>query len=124
MRHTKFLLRVSLIALSYCQGIENLDPRKAWKIYQEDNKNIVILDVRTPQEYAQSHIEKSLLMNLYDQFEKKATQLDTSKTYYVYCRSGRRSSEAVSILRRKGFKAYNLGGIENVAAAGFSKVQN
>ncbi|MGQ9863522.1 MAG: rhodanese-like domain-containing protein [Bacteroidia bacterium] len=124
MRLPRLLLGTTLITLTYCQNSANLDPRKAWERYQGNEKNIVVLDVRTPAEYAQGHLEKAFLMNLYDQFEKKADQLDTSKTYYVYCHSGARSSQAVTILRRKGFKAYNIGSIESAIAAGFPKAKN
>ena len=78
----------------------------------EGNKNVVILDVRTPQEIAEGKIKGATELNLYDPyFENKVEKLDKSKTYLVYCRSGRRSVSACNIMSKKGFNSlYNLKG--------------
>ena len=71
----------------------------------------VLLDVRTPEEYRQGHIPGSKNVPLYvmDQV-KEAADLDTP--LFVYCHSGARSREAVSILERMGYsKVKNIGGI-------------
>jgi len=81
--------------------------------------NIVLIDVRTPQEYTQGHIEGALNIDFYgDNFEMKA--IDQSKTILVYCKSGNRSGKAVSIISRNNFKdVYDLsGGITNWIASG------
>jgi len=75
-------------------------------------EHAVILDVRTPEEYAQGHIPGAI--NIDYQNEKFSAGLDTLNRdleYHVYCRSGRRSGESVEIMKQKGFtKIYHLQG--------------
>lgn len=68
--------------------------------------DVVILDVRTPEEYMAARIEGSVLMNVLDKetFRKQIKSLDASKTFLVYCRSGNRSMTAANILADNGFK--------------------
>ena len=86
------------------------------KRYNED-ENAVLLDVRTEGEYYQGHIPNSILIDIYkgQGFIYKIDELDKSKNYYVYCRSGARSGQACRIMNKLGFEnAYNLvGGIIN-----------
>jgi len=71
-----------------------------------------ILDVRTNGEVAKGAINKSAHIDLFDDnFETKIEQLDKSKPVYIYCASGGRSSEAMDIMKKKGFtELYNLTG--------------
>jgi len=70
----------------------------------------VCIDARTPEEFAVSHIPKSINLNylstdLADQLEA----LDPEKSYYVYCRTSRRSSRICVLLENMGFdKVYHL----------------
>jgi len=83
--------------------------------------NIVLIDVRTPQEYTQGHIEGALNIDFYgDNFESEMKAIDQSKTILVYCKSGNRSGKAVSIIAKNNFKnVYDLsGGITNWIASG------
>lgn len=76
-------------------------------------KNNVLLDVRTAGECQSGSLlgAKNIDVMAGD-FKTKIEKLDKSKTYFVFCRSGNRSGNAVSILEKSGFKAYNLvGGI-------------
>lgn len=72
----------------------------------------VIIDVRTPEEYAQGHLDGALLMNVSeeDAFTEAADTLDKSHTYYIYCRSGRRSSKAAIMLLERGLTVVDLKG--------------
>lgn len=72
----------------------------------------VIIDVRTPMEYKEGHIKNAKLIDIYDRdFASEIEKLDRNKTYYVYCRSGNRSSSAAGFMVSKGFtKVYNLNG--------------
>lgn len=72
--------------------------------------NIQIVDVRTPREFTQGHIEGAININIYDkQFASIVTsKLDKSKKVAVYCRSGSRSRKAMSILTREGYNVVNL----------------
>ncbi len=76
------------------------------------DKKAVVLDVRRPDEFAAGHIEGAVLLNFLDTvaFNAGVEKLDKSKTYYIYCRSGRRSNNAAVLLQKKGFTVFDLGG--------------
>ena len=85
------------------------------------DKSVVVLDVRTPGEFQSEHLENAINVDYEgSNFEGEVQKLDKSKTYAVYCRSGRRSGLATEIMAKDGFKSiFNLdGGIENWQAAG------
>ena len=92
----------------------NLDQQQWWEEAQQDS-NAVLLDVRTPEEWDQGIIPGAINIDYYkgQGFIDEVSQLDKSKTYFVYCRSGVRSANACSIMNELGFdKANNLlGGI-------------
>ena len=91
-----------------------------------DNPSFVILDVRTPEEFAAGHLADALNINFRaEDFRDQISTLDRIKTYLVYCRTGHRSAEAARIMREKGFpRLYNLsGGIKGWLAAGFPTVK-
>lgn len=71
-----------------------------------------ILDVRTPEEWAEGTIAKAEKMNFYDEnFATQTEALDKTKPIFVYCKLGGRSSSAADVLKEKGFtKIYNLDG--------------
>ncbi len=92
----------------------NISPQEA-KHRMENEEGVVLLDVRTPQEYSVAHIPNSLLIPL-DLIEREAEIRITDKNapIFVYCRSGRRSVEASAALIRLGYtQVYNLGGIND-----------
>lgn len=74
--------------------------------------DVVVVDVRTPNEYAQGHIKDAKLINLYDpNFNAQIAKLDKGTTTLVYCRSGRRSASAMRKMKSAGFNTvYNLSG--------------
>lgn len=74
--------------------------------------NVVVLDVRTEEEFAQGHIKDAHLIDVNkEDFAQKIQTLDKEKTYLVYCRSGKRSEKALNLLHNAGFeKAYHLKG--------------
>jgi rhodanese-related sulfurtransferase len=79
------------------------------------DSNAVLLDVRTPEEFASERIPESINVNVMDgSFIEKISMLDKTKNYFVYCRSGGRSGQACAIMAKQGLKVYNLaGGIAN-----------
>jgi thioredoxin 1 len=82
--------------------------------------NAIILDVRTPDEFAKGHIAnaKNIDWNNSDAFNIAIKSLDTTKPLLIYCMSGGRSASASSALRAKGFSVYELdGGIMKWKAA-------
>lgn len=85
------------------------------------NKGGQLLDVRTPEEFAEGHLQGAVLANVRDSiaFEGAVLKLDTTKQVLVYCRSGKRSMHAAQILVNKGFSVINLkGGITEWKDAG------
>ena len=66
----------------------------------------VILDVRTPEEFAQGRLSGAVNVNLMaPDFERRLGALDRGKTYLVYCRTGNRSVKAIQIMGRLGFRS-------------------
>lgn len=65
---------------------------------------VIVLDVRTPEEFASGHIEGALNIDFNSgNFANEITRLNPSETYAVYCRSGSRSGQATSIMHKAGF---------------------
>lgn len=86
----------------------------------------IILDVRTPEEYANGHLQNAATINFFDtDFKEKVNKLDKTKPVYVYCAVGGRSAKASKILQESGFKTvYNLlGGFNGWVAAGLLSVK-
>lgn len=75
-----------------------------------EEKNAVILDVRTPGEYASGHIPNAVNIDMMDpKFQQKLESLDRGKPMLVYCRSGNRSYHAGNAMLKMGFEhVYNL----------------
>lgn len=75
-------------------------------------KDHLLLDVRTPEEFAEGYIANATNINFYDDdFAQKATALQKDKPLLVYCKKGGRSAKAYKILRKAGFeKVYDLDG--------------
>lgn len=71
-------------------------------------KNGVLLDVRTPQEYESGHLPGAINIPV-DQIP--TTPIPQGRSLYVYCHSGARSGQACRWLNRSGYQAENLGGL-------------
>lgn len=66
--------------------------------------NLVILDVRTQEEFNDGHLEGAIMIDFYgDDFTEQLAQLDPEVPYLLYCRSGNRSGQTTSIMRDLGF---------------------
>jgi rhodanese-related sulfurtransferase len=74
--------------------------------------NSMLLDVRTPSEFLAGHIDKAINIDFENQtFLSEIKKLDVNKTYFVYCRSGNRSGQAISLMKANGIKnIYELQG--------------
>lgn len=75
-------------------------------------KDVVLLDVRTPEEIAQGKIAGAAELDFRSpDFAAQVDKLDKNKTYLIYCRSGNRSGQACKMMADKGFTSlYNLAG--------------
>ena len=110
------------------QVIEDVTSEEAYALIQDnkDNQNFVIIDVRTPEEYADGHIEEAINFDYYSEaFRDELNKLDKDKTYLIYCRTGKRSRAAADIMQELGFgNGYNmLGGIVQWEAVGLPTVE-
>ena len=94
--------------------IEDITPQEAFTLIQsnQDNPDFVIIDVRTPQEFAEEHIENATNIDFYSEaFQDMLNNLDKNKAYLIYCRSGGRSGNALNIMAELNFKeVYNVSG--------------
>ena len=86
------------------------------KEIMKQNKDAVLIDVRSPQEYREGHLEKSINISLYDIERGNYDISDKNKTIIVCCQYGKRSKKAMQILRKNGYSnVYQLeGGLENL----------
>src|SRR5665648_111642 len=80
-----------------------------------DSGSVFLVDVRTPEEFNESHIDGAILRPLQElenpqMLETIIETLPKDKPILVYCRSGRRSAVASNILIKSGFVVYNLEG--------------
>lgn len=95
-------------------SVRNITPEEAKKRLDSE-KDIILVDVRTVEEYEAGHIKDAILMPV-DSIKVEAVKnlKDKDATIFVYCRSGSRSATAANILIEQGYKiVYDLGGISN-----------
>ena len=85
----------------------------------ELGEQAVLVDVRTPQEYAEGHLDGAQLLDLTGgELAASLPELNPDAEYYVYCRSGSRSSQAAAMMEEAGFTdVTDLGSIEQAAEA-------
>lgn len=98
---------------SACTGNDSIISVSASEFNKEiKNDSVQLVDVRTPQEYAESHIAGAININVQSEDFRQMVKKDLSKhsTVLVYCRSGKRSLKAAGILTRLGYKVINLKG--------------
>ena len=116
------LLRLSVAALivviAACSNdtavVENVDPSEA-ATFLGEHPAAVLLDIRTPEEFAESLIEGAVNIDFYAaDFSARLDGLDRDASYVIYCRSGNRSNAALDIFRDLGFTAVRAidGGIQ------------
>ena len=105
-----YILIILSLSLNSQSTVESIDYDEYLKISK--TIDFLIVDVRTPEEYQISRIKNSININFYDKnFINVFKNLDFDKHILIYCRSGRRSLEAVKILSDEGFrKLYDLKG--------------
>lgn len=109
-----FILFIFIIFIISCSNrrYKNVNLKNAVKTVN-NSTNLILLDVRTAEEYSSGSIPNSINIDvLSSDFKSKIELLDKNKEYLVYCRSGNRSSIASSIMSTNGFiKIYNLNNV-------------
>lgn len=92
-------------------SIDTLAPQAFIKQAKADTTSI-ILDVRTPGEYKEEHLAGARQLDFLNTsvFDAGIKQLDNTHTYYVYCRSGKRSHNACIKMKKQGLKVFDMEG--------------
>jgi len=99
------LVVVSLFALAGSMGTEQLSGASFVERYQKTD-GAILLDVRTPGEFAGGHLEGAVNIDFDNPtFTSEIQKLDKSKPYFLYCRSGNRSGQAITIMKKEGFRS-------------------
>lgn len=107
-------LRIKSLQKSYafetCSNHQNIAAEEFINLL-ETNKTMQLIDVRSPDEFAQFHLEKSKNIPL-DRFESGLGEIDLSKPVYLVCQSGVRSLKAIQMIQKNhpASELYNLEG--------------
>ena len=121
MKHSLFLIllltsiQLFTFADEKVESYTNLSAQKTKALvndYKEKSKKLIIIDVRTKDEYKKSHLTNSKLIDFFDSnFEDKIKNLDKKTPYLLHCQSGGRSMKAFKLMQSLGFKkVYHLDG--------------
>ncbi len=87
------------------------------KVILKNDKEAILLDVRSPQEYKEEHLEGSINIPIYDLTKMSKNIIQNKKsTIIVYCQSGNRSKKAIEELTKEGYESlYDIkGGLDNI----------
>ena len=112
---------IFLVALALATAASQAAPKLPAKItYPElvsllanPASRVLLLDVRTAEEYRSGHIKGAVLMP-YDELEASFSEKDKGRPIVVYCRSGRRSAIAKATLEKMGYRdVSDFGGIDS-----------
>lgn len=109
MKKITMLLMVLALTVSACAESQTaeatglIDSARAEGLI-ESVDDLVVLDVRTPEEFAAGMLPGAILIDINNpSFTAEVEQLDRDTPYLVYCRSGNRSATAVEIMQDLGF---------------------
>jgi rhodanese-related sulfurtransferase len=119
---------ISLMILVACNGQPKVNTDLSPQEFQRkmsEQKNVVLIDVRTPEEVQQERIKGEVNMDFYaPEFKTLIKGMDKNKPYYLYCASGIRSRKAAKLMREEGIREVDTlaGGIQAWLAAGLPVV--
>lgn len=114
MKNLFFSILATLGLCSGCtaqDGVKVLSPGDFIAAAEADSA-AVILDVRQPDEFAAGHLADAINLDWLNpsKFSEGMALLDKNRTYYIYCRSGRRSYAAASKMKSEGFRVFDMKG--------------
>jgi rhodanese-related sulfurtransferase len=101
----KMVLAVLLVCLAWSLALaaaQDISSREA-KALLEKNRDIFLLDVRTPQENSQARLPGTVLIPI-NEFERRIKEVPRNRTIIVYCAVGSRSKPVAEFLSRNGYK--------------------
>lgn len=100
---------VFLATLAWAAPPAQLSALESWRLL-EGRADVLILDVRTPQEYREAHLAGALLIPI-DQVAQRLWEIPRERPILVYCAVGSRSSQVANYLGRLGYpEVYNMRG--------------
>ncbi|MGF1776053.1 rhodanese-like domain-containing protein [Vibrio nomapromontoriensis] len=106
------LAALCLASVSF-NGLATERAQQGWQLIEQ---GAMLVDVRTPQEFVDGHIDNSVNYPL-SEIEKHFSHVDKSTSIVLYCRSGNRSGQAYRYLQSQGFtQLHNAGGLEEMLA--------
>ncbi len=94
---------------------KDISPKETYQMIQEHSQYLVVLDVKTEQEYLKNHLPDSKFIDFFSpSFKDDLFGLEKNKIYIVICKVGVRSEIAMNLMKKMGFKeVYNvLGGYD------------
>lgn len=115
IKKISIIILLSVLAIVYCgcqQGGAQEESKKTiqkvevaeFQNIMDQLKNFQLIDVRTPEEYQETHIESAVNINFYDDdFKVQLEELNKEEPILVYCKLGGRSSKAVKLMSDIGF---------------------
>lgn len=103
MKKIVLALLMIVVMVSHAWAAEKNVSSREIKSLMEKNKDIYLLDVRTPQEYSQGKLAGSVLIPI-GEFERRVREVPKNKTIVVYCAVGSRSKPVASFLSQQGYK--------------------
>lgn len=90
-------------ATAEASGLRTVAPEEAQAVI-DGGEGVVILDIRTPEEFAEGHIEGAVNIDFYaPDFADQLAELDAAGSYVLYCRSDNRSGQAMPVFEDLGF---------------------
>jgi rhodanese-related sulfurtransferase len=115
MRRSALLVPLSVLGLAL--GLTACASSGSSAAPVEVGEHTIILDVRTPEEYAAGHLDGAQLLDFNGgEVAAAIPSLDPEAEYLVYCRSGNRSGQAIALMEQAGFTDLtNLGSLEQAA---------
>ena len=112
---TKLLNLISLFAmLTSCNAQDDIRQMSASEFRDalKSDAAAALLDARSAKEYSDGHLPSAMNIDVLEEeaFVNKAKSLDKAKTWYIYCRSGRRSMRAARLMKDLGYSVVNMEG--------------
>lgn len=103
-----FLVSTFMVITLSCQSQNNAVKQLEAEAFEQKLKQTNtynLIDIRTPDEYKQGHLENAIMIDYYSSdFKNELSKLDKSKPLFYYCASGGRSGKTIPILKELGFK--------------------
>jgi rhodanese-related sulfurtransferase len=117
------VIGIFVVSQTTNNGVPKLSPIQYTQQYANTKSAHLLIDVRTPEEFASGHIAGAINISL-QSLPDRLNEVPHDKPVVVYCHSGNRSAQAASLLKKAGYtNIYDLGGILAWTAAGLPTIQ-